>query len=205
MMGWRMILLALAVTAALPARTGAQAVRNDVPCFNGAVGALAAGGGVLHAGGRFTRAGDAIGSLSRLDPTGAALPFPKVSGEVHVIVADGSGGWFLGGRIVAVGVVPRFGLAHIRSDFTLDAWRADVDGFVDALALDGSKLIVGGQFTAIGGVSRHSLAVVDATSGAVQPWDPNLTFASDAPAVASIAVGNAAWFVAGRFPPLTSA
>ena len=199
MTDWRTLLLAISLAAGLPARTDAQAVRDDVPCFNGGVGALAAGGGVLHIGGSFTRAGNAIGSVSRLDPTGVEMPFPKISGEVHVIVADGSGGWFLGGRIVAVGDTPRFGLAHIKSDFTLDAWRADLDGFVDALALDGSKLIVGGQFTTIGGVSRRSLAVVDATSGAVLSWDPNLAFASGAPAVASIAVGNAAWFVAGAF------
>jgi len=200
MAGWRALLFAIALEVGLPAPTGAQTVRDDVPCFNGAAAALAASGGVLHIGGSFTRAGDAAGSVSRLDPSGAELPFPKVSGEVHVIVADGSGGWFLGGRIVAVGDVPRFGLAHIRSDFTLDGWHADVEGVVDALALDGTKLIVGGTFTKIGGVSRRSLAVVDATSGTVQPWDPSLAGVSGAdPSVTSIAVGNAAWFVAGAF------
>jgi trimeric autotransporter adhesin len=196
----RAVLLA-AIVLYLPAPCRAQAVRNDVVCFDGAVRSLAAAGSTLYIGGAFTRGGAAIGSVSRLDPSGAELPFPKVSGEVRAILSDGSGGWFIGGRIVAVGDSARLGVAHLRPDFTLDAWRADVDGIVYALARDGPKLIIGGEFTTVGGVSRRSLAAVDATTGTVLPWDPGLALgvSGDPPSVLSIGVGSAAWFVVGAF------
>lgn len=53
--------------------------------------------------------------------TGALdLSFPDAYGATSVI-ADGSGGWFVGGNIKRVGETARNGLAHLRSDGSLDS------------------------------------------------------------------------------------
>jgi hypothetical protein len=45
--------------------------------------------------------------------------------------------------------------------------------FISALALSGNTLYVGGRFTSIAGVSRRSLAALNATTGTVLPWNPS--------------------------------
>jgi hypothetical protein len=44
---------------------------------------------------------------------------------------------------------------------------------VYTLAMRGSTVYVGGEFVSVGGQSRHQLAAVDATTGAVARWNPN--------------------------------
>ncbi len=51
--------------------------------------------------------------------------FPDVNGNVNVVLADGRGGWFVGGGFGCVGKVAVPGLVHLHSDGTLDtAWQA---------------------------------------------------------------------------------
>jgi len=74
-------------------------------------------------------------------PAGA---FPKVNGPVGVCIADGAGGWYVGGRFTQVGDSPRKCIAHIKSDGVVDpVWNADVDcsyyPSVGALALSGTS------------------------------------------------------------------
>jgi hypothetical protein len=43
-----------------------------------------------------------------------------LGGEVKAVVADGTGGWYIGGTFTAVDDQGRAGLAHIRPDYSLD-------------------------------------------------------------------------------------
>ncbi|MCB0827785.1 MAG: delta-60 repeat domain-containing protein [Solirubrobacterales bacterium] len=94
-------------------------------------------------------------------------------GRIWDAVPDGSGGFFVGGDFSYVGGLQRFGLAHILADGTSDLSFPATSGTVFGLALDGTTLYVSGQFNSIGGISRPSLAAIDAGTGAVTSWNPS--------------------------------
>ncbi len=99
-----------------------------------------------------------VGGVSRLGvPTGSAMAVATPSGQqqpiaaevtggaVAAAIADGAGGWYIGGTFTSVGGVGRPGLAHLLPDGTLDsAFAPPPLGQVRALALDGGRLYVGG-------------------------------------------------------------
>ena len=156
----------------------AQHVNPDFWVASGAVEVTRLAGNTLYCGGFFSYVGPYRGGgVPVQTATGTPLTgFPKVRGSVNAVVADGQGGWFIGGHFDSVGGVPRANLAHIQSDLTVNPWNPGVAfaGTVQvrALALDGSILYVGGAFDAVGGQSRLRLAAIDASSGAVTPWNP---------------------------------
>src|SRR6185295_15039739 len=82
-------------------------------------------------------------------------------------------GWYLGGQFASVRRLPRTNLAHVRADLTVSPWNPGTNGLVYAIAASGSSVYVGGQFTMVGGQTRHKLAAVNATTGAVTSWTPN--------------------------------
>jgi hypothetical protein len=182
--------------------------------FGTSVNASAEGDGVIYLGGSFTYVGPRTGAAAAIGAVGAPtnagraiLPWPAVEGgDVFAIAPDGSGGAFLGGAFTSVGGVARGGLAHVNADGSLDTGFAPVvTGTVRALALAGSRLIVGGSLTAINGVSRTNLGAVDVTTGATdQAWvaDTNgevralLVFGSD------LYVGGAFTTVTSGSPPV---
>src|SRR5207244_3942061 len=45
-----------------------------------------------------------------------------------------------------------------------------ISGPVNALAVYGSTVFVGGQFSSLGGQTHNNLAALDATTGAAMPW-----------------------------------
>src|SRR5258706_9163117 len=67
---------------------------------DGDVYAVAPAGDKVFIGGTFNYIGPSTGSFVTTDAsTGAALqPLPLVAGDVYTMVADGSGGWYIGGR-----------------------------------------------------------------------------------------------------------
>jgi hypothetical protein len=108
--------------------------------------------------------------------------FPDPDGPPDSILADGHGGWFVGGRFTCIGGVREDGIAHLHADGTLDTrWhaplpvdRVDPDPY-DVLVLErvGSTLYAGGPFgveavdaargtrrwvTAVSGDPVHALA-----------------------------------------------
>jgi hypothetical protein len=86
-------------------------------------------------------------------------------GEAFAFVADGSGGYVVGGsfdRVRASGSPTAFvrrNLLRLRPDLSIDPdWQVDVAGDVLALARSGSLLYVGGRFDRAGGQPRLRLA-----------------------------------------------
>ena len=52
-------------------------------------------------------------------------------------------------------------------------WRADANGRVRALAIEGHTLYVAGDFTRLGGHRRRHVAAIDLRNGRVTAWRPN--------------------------------
>ncbi|MDP2340158.1 MAG: hypothetical protein Q8O67_04305 [Deltaproteobacteria bacterium] len=142
------------------------------------VNASAEGNGVVFVGGSFNYVGPRTGSAIAVGQVGASdaglarLPWPAVEGgDVHVIVPDGSGGFFLGGNFTSVGGAARAGLAQVLGDGTVAGFAPAVIGNVRTLARDGTRLIVGGLFTQLAGQAVNNLgAVVTTTGGLDSTW-----------------------------------
>jgi hypothetical protein len=135
----------------------------------------------------------------------APVPFPQApragisfNGTVFA-VALGADVVYAGGDFTSVtgtnGTFTRTRLAAINlTTGAVTAFRADASARVRALALSGTSLFVGGDFTTIGGASRARLAEVNATTGAVA------SFRRDASAaVRSLAVTSDRLYVGGQF------
>jgi len=135
---------------------------------------VARSGTTLFIGGNFrsvgpsTGAGVPVGQIRGL-PLGR---YPRVAGGVEAVMADGAGGWFIGGRFAGVGGLPRWNLAHIRTDGSVDSWAPDPDGGVLSLVVSGSTLYVGGRFHRIAGEDRNHIAAFDVTTGRLTDWAP---------------------------------
>lgn len=107
--------------------------------------------------------------------TGGEGSFPPVNDTVFTLVADGSGGVYMGGQFSRVGQLSRQTLAHILADGTVDpSWAPSADGPVTALALENQTVYIGGSFFSVNGVERWRLAAVDRTTGDLTPWNPKL-------------------------------
>jgi hypothetical protein len=134
-------------------------------------------------GGSFTKLIALRGNLAAMNAAGELLPWgPSVDEPVHAMALDG-GTVFFGGEFTQVfgnQINARRSLAcATANDEAVDAanWIADLSGSaceVRALAIDGSALVIGGDFTAVNGVLREDAAAVDKTNAAVTPWNPDL-------------------------------
>ncbi|HOJ33342.1 MAG TPA: hypothetical protein PKY35_04905 [Candidatus Hydrogenedentes bacterium] len=149
----------------------------SMPVTEGVIYALAETSDTLYVGGYFSYIGPWTGggvpvSTSNLTPLSG---FARVNGIVNACVADGSGGWFIGGQFQEVGGVPRSNLAHILSDGTLDTtWNASTDNSVLTLALHAGTLFVGGYFSNVNSTPRSRIAAIDASTGNVlATWTAN--------------------------------
>jgi hypothetical protein len=176
-----------------PRSTSAQALLSQIPVTNGGLGdgsayvsALAKAGNTVYVGGSFDYIGPATGSAALLDPTTGApvVGFPKVDSSIDAIASDGAGGWFIGGNFHNVGGVPRNGVAHIKSDLSVDSWSTTVNGRVRALAVIGSSVFVGGGF----------LKAFDATTGSQLAFD-----AGQSLEIRALAASGSTLFVGGTF------
>ncbi len=129
---------------------------------NGPVNAIARDANTVYVGGAFTEVHACLPYGVALDP-GTAEPLSmsaKPNGAVHAAIADGNGGWFIGGEFFKVGAEYRYLVAHINADGSLNTWAHssnDLFGAVHALLLSGDTLFVAGAF---------GLKALDRNSGA---------------------------------------
>jgi hypothetical protein len=219
---WRRLVTALvgiasAVAVLLSGGTQAAAL-NSKPSpgwiTDGPVRAVQPVGNRVYIGGSFSYVGPVTGSGAPVQRrTGLATKrFPKVTGSVAVAVSDGSGGYFIAGDFRKVGGAARSGLAHVRGDGSVaPGWhpravrydsntRSFRSASVFTMALSGSMLYVGGDFDRVGGASRRAIAAIDAGTGVVTSWDPQLADCEGcATEVHVLAVGGRTVYFAGFF------
>lgn len=163
------------VTPALAAPS--NDAQMDTPVVDGWVYSTVKGAGnIMYVAGGFSYLGKFTGSSAIVNSTTGAVVSPSyASYDVRASVADGSGGWYVGGLFSQYGGVSRSCLAHVLSDGTVDpAWNPGCDGEVYALAYDSSSstVYVGGDFTTVAGQSRTNIAAVDSTNGTIKSWNP---------------------------------
>jgi hypothetical protein len=150
---------------------------------DGGVETIAISGTTLYVAGDFTTAaGQARAGLAAFElTTGALTPWaPQLDDAGSVIALAAAGDTvYVGGAFDRIGGARRSNLAALdaRTGEPLSAWRADVGGYfdyyaVDALAVAGDRVYVGGMFSVIAGQPRENLAAVSATSGVPDAWDP---------------------------------
>ncbi len=118
--------------------------------------------------------------------TGTSTPlssWPQANGPILASIPDGSGGWYVGGSFTQIGGISRTGLAQINAagqvvtgfNTTLVCTCGTVS--VNALAISGSRLIIGGDFTSVNGVSgagRTYLSAVNLSNGSNVSWSASV-------------------------------
>ena len=121
------------------------------------------------------------GSAVVLDAaSGAEIGRAAANGAVVAAVADGQGGWFVGGSFTRIGGRHRVALAHLLPTGAVDSgWQASIGSAggrqvaVYALARAGARLFVAGPFGRVSGLQRPGLAALDTQTGAVlRRWAP---------------------------------
>lgn len=156
--------------------------------------------GNLYLAGDFYNWGVRSGAGVVLDSTRGRPVFPEypmVAGRVYAAVADGIGGWFIGGKFDRVGSFDRLNLAHILANGNVDAgWTLDTNGYVSALVFDGNNLFIGGGFTKIGGADRSRLAAAK-PNATLYGWNP-----SPNDTVSALAVAGNTVYIGGYFTQL---
>jgi hypothetical protein len=134
------------------------------------VTSLVVAGSRVYLGGNFT----AVNGTSRVNSaavsssTGAVQSW-KASTPVTVLglATDGTR-LFVGGR-GSGGFLRAFSVST-----GAQVWKASADGDVQAIAVRGSELYVGGHFNTLQGATRHHLAALTTSAGALLGWNPNV-------------------------------
>ncbi len=164
------------------------------PTLDGSVAALDSFGGNVVVGGSFaTVDGFKQRGITELTLAGArvttfAADLTATNKVVNSLVVRG-GRLFIGGKFEKVNNVSRGSLAVLNpATGALDAFNLPVAGTLAAgappsvsaldVSPDGSTLVVGGNFTTVGGLPRTQLAIIDATAGKLTPWQTTRLTAS---------------------------
>ena len=148
------------------------------PVFDGIVRAAALqSDGKLVVGGDFNAAGGVSTSrVARLNLNGTLDPTfvgYNTNGVVNAVAVQSDGKILVGGSSTQIGGVPRAALARLNADGTPDLTynaqlaNGTLASSVSALVLLGDgRLVVGGTFTTVAGVTRGNIAILT-TSGAL--------------------------------------
>jgi len=173
-------LAAIGLLSQSRAQAQSSTPREETWVTNGPVGAIVRTADTVYIGGSFTYVGPCTGFGVPLDVTTGqpAATFPRVNGAVKACVADGSGGWYIGGEFTQVGIVARDYIAHILADGSVDlSWNPNAGGVsyptIHALAVSGTTVYAVGYFTSIGGQMRNNIAALDAATGNATAWNPD--------------------------------
>ena len=194
--------------AALNVSSGAATTWNPNPVngfSDGTVNALVVSSSTVYAGGDFTSIGGVDrNGIAALDAAGAVTAWNPdaiwgdYNGSISALAVSGST-VYAGGSFDSIGGQARNDIAALDASSGLaTAWdpEASAVGYatVNALAVSGSTVYAGGQFTSIGGQTRNHIVALDAGSGLATGWDPNANSNVDALVVSGSTVYAAGWF-----------
>ncbi len=169
------------------------------------VSALAVSGSTVYAGGWFTSVGGQTRkNLAALDATsGLATGWdPSPDRAVDALAVSGSTVYAVG-YFTSIGGQSRSEIAAVDATSGLaTGWDPNAGGTsyheVHTLAVSGSTVYVGGEFSTIGGQARDNLAALDAGSGLATAWDPGAGDPSYS-TVYALAVSGSTVYVGGNF------
>ncbi|MDA0180403.1 hypothetical protein OJ997_08875 [Solirubrobacter phytolaccae] len=189
----------LALLGLAPAAQAAAPIAETESITDGSVTDIAVDAeGRRYLAGGFSMVGPRVGHGLALTTTDDQpdLRSADVTGSyIRAVVADGSGGWYVGGLFTHVGGVPRRNLAHILADGTVDpAFDPSPNNYVMSLALSGTGLYVGGAFTLVGGQTRNRIAALDTSTGLATSWNPSANGV-----VETLTVSGSTVYVGGSF------
>ena len=195
--------------AAFNRTSGALTAWN--PSADSWVNVVAVNDTTVYVGGCFQTVGEQARSFIAAVGAGTGAPTPWNAGandEVWAIAPNGQT-VYVGGYFTSVGGQTRDHVAELDAmTGAVTAWNPGATGpvseldprvCVNAFAPKGDTVFVGGEFTAIGGQARRSLAAVDATTGAALPWTPSLTGDWPGPHVSALILRGDGLFVGGWF------
>ncbi|MEI7956655.1 MAG: choice-of-anchor R domain-containing protein, partial [Verrucomicrobiota bacterium] len=171
------------------------------PKVNGTVFCCAPdGAGGWYIGGDFTQVGALnCARLAHIKPDGTvdATWIPQANATVSALAVSGSA-VYVGGVFTSItnsGVATtRNYLAAIGTDGTLAAWNPDPNSPVNALAVSGPTVYVGGQFQLFGGTTYRNYLAAIGTDGTVGAWNPNANAT-----VYALAVSGSTVYAGGMF------
>ena len=172
-----LLLTSLLYAAALMAQCGPQ-IANDTSQFttDNPIAASLVRGNILYLGGSFNKIVQYTGHFAGIDTaTGDIVnraTWPKVNGVVYKAIADGAGGWIIGGVFTMVGDSLRSNLAQIDASGNVTSFSPLADGAVKALLLTGTYLYIGGNFKHLSGGARNHVAKVSFPGAVLSSWAP---------------------------------
>jgi hypothetical protein len=170
---------------AVPLSSNLATAWNPSPNGTPNIYALATSGSTVYVGGFFSSIGGQLRSyIAAVDSvTGLSTAWdPDASGPVLALLIDGST-MYVGGQFSSfIGGQARARLAALDVPTgNATTWvPATPNGTVGWLSLSNGVLyfagsLVGGGFSAVGGVPRNGVAAADATTGALLSWNPAIT------------------------------
>ncbi|MCX6163082.1 MAG: T9SS type A sorting domain-containing protein [Ignavibacteriae bacterium] len=167
----------------------------DMDVVNNTLFTITVDGNFTYVGGDFNIVGPNVGYGAKLTTSSWIYDsgFPKINGYITTVVADGSGGWYIGGDFTKVGSYNRNRIARINSNGTVHAWNPNADADVRTIFVSGSDVYVGGSFNNIGGAARNYIAKLN-SSGTAESWNPNADVI-----VNTIAISGSDVYVGGGF------
>jgi len=185
--------------AAVDSATGATTNWNPAP--NGGVNAMVMNNGILYAGGYFTQMGGLTRNyVAAVDPaTGEVTEWDPDADLPVSHLAAGGGTIYLCGQFGTVGGLPRVTAAAVDATTGIPtAWNVSVvdpyRGVYD-MAVDGGVVYLAGRFDTLNSQPRTCLAAVDAVTGALTGWNPDILGLEGL----SLAVKNGVVFAGGEF------
>ncbi|MCX5400426.1 LamG-like jellyroll fold domain-containing protein [Streptomyces sp. NBC_00102] len=159
----------------------------------------------LYAGGYFSSVnGTAVNDLVAINTATCSVRSgfaPNFSATVRALDVAADGTVYAGGDFQTLNGSARRFFGAVTPAGALTAWNPDADDPGRALKVtpDGASVLIGGDFTTVGGTGTHALAVTDAASGALVHTYPN-GFVPSTAVIKDIVTDQASggWYVAGE-------